>query len=280
MNRACTRIDLELPSVSGGAEFLQALGDWIGAEPSDSGAGIRLPARRPEACAPDVEIRLADCPGPQLRGHGPDPFCVSFEASFGEGGRPPSFHRGAVARGVEARPLELAEVRRRLEGQIRGVDHLALNLPAKTHDRRTWLSKLGLLARHCLLLPYDAEGDITFMVPATDRERETELVAADQPRKPKIELVRDAFLEVPMIGLSLDTDHSIEALSALFPTPEGVGRPGDETYFRTIALAQPWSNLIFSLDLNSLSTSHLEIAQLLVDGGYRLPRSASAQRAR
>jgi hypothetical protein len=164
--------------------------------------------------------------------------------------------------------LPVDDVSSRLRGVVRDVDHLGLDLPAERIDRAAWRALLDPLAARALLMPFDAEGEIAFLLPATAEERRAGLAEPAAPRKPKLELVRSPAVELPMIGLSVDTDLALDELVRRFPDPEGCFRPGNEAFFRTVRLEAPWPGWLFSLDLNSRETASIEIARLLVETGH------------
>ena len=269
------RLALALPRVGGAGETLAELARLVGGAWSARDERLRLPARRPAGSGPELELRLDGGAEARLCWEGADPVALLLDALVADGASS-ARTAGALAGGASPRALSVDEVGARLRGEVHGVDHVGLDLPAARVDRARWRALLDPLAERALVLPFDAAGEIAFVVPATPRERARGLEDPAAPRKPKLELVRNPALALPMLGLALDTTLPLEELARRFPDPEGFFRPGNEAYFRTVLLAHPWPGLLVSLDLNSRETSALELARLLVEGGrtWREARAA------
>ncbi len=286
MSHEAATIRLELPRVEGAAEFLTELGRLIDLQFERSSEVFRLGGRRPPNSSPDFEISLVEGGGVRLccvNGGRSEPLGFSFEPRAGESeaDSPARTRTGAhavgtrhtIAPGTPAMAQDLTAIREILAGAISGVDHLGLNLPAGANPIPDWHAGLRDLAGKTSptgVLPYDKNSEICFVVPTTAAEREAGALDSGVVRKPKLELVRDQHLARPMIGFAIDTELSLDDLHNRFPAPLGASRPGDEVFFRSVLLANPWEDLLFLLDLNSSVTSTIEITQILVDGGHRL----------
>jgi hypothetical protein len=162
----------------------------------------------------------------------------------------------AGAPGVHPHPLALNEIVRQLRGNVVGVDHAGVNLPAASVRQQQWDDLITNLAARSNMYRYPTGEPWPFVIPATEAEYEDDIRHFVPGRPPKFELVYDAYLPMDTIVLQFDlaTTLSRAELERRFPAPYGLGLPGLEEYFRSVYAQHPWSNLAIRLDVNYAPT--------------------------
>ncbi|MBM7788513.1 hypothetical protein [Tenggerimyces flavus] len=227
-----TSIAFRLPATPESCAWLGELGGLLADVPYGEFTGDRLtltpPA--PAGALPVTEFSLADVRTPEI--------ALSTGVTF-----------GVSSSGASAGLLELADVRRRLAGHVRRVDHTGVNLPRSTTSPAQWEHLLGAITSAATTYRYPTGEDWPFVLPSTEAELASDIRAFVVGREPRFELVYDEWRTQPEWQFALFTDLTRAELETLFPEPFGTTFPGLETIFRVVAIRHPWPGLGIRFDL-------------------------------
>jgi hypothetical protein len=266
------------PEPPGATACFAALADLLGEAPNcsrtDNGNWLSFTPQQPADALPKTTFGLLNLERPTIL------FDTELPIDVPIGG----VHlrsRGAHSREYPAMPitpqpdlalLPAANLRDRLRGHIRRVDHFGVNLPTSIVARPAWDDLLSRLGAISALYRYPGE-EWPFIIPATAAEHTEDIRVFVAGREPKFELVYDAYTAVPIIQISIETDLTQAELTALLPAPYGLGLGGLEHLFRTVYLDHPWPDFALRIDLsfrNDGPATDWDTGEWLVTQGGRM----------
>ena len=131
-----------------------------------------------------------------------------------------------VAPGVTMQPVEEDRLAGFLRDQWRGFDHLGINLSYRDIDDATWL---GLVETVAVALP-------AWRLEIGSANDVVMIVKEDGDRASVVELVLDRGAERSSFHICARVAADRAAVEAAFPAPYGAYKPGDEPFFRSVAL--------------------------------------------
>ena len=131
-----------------------------------------------------------------------------------------------VAPGVTVQPVADARLAGFLQSEWRGFDHLGINLSQRDLDEADWRKLVAAVAAElpAWRLEIGSANDIVMVV------------KEDGGRASVVELVFDRRAECSSFHVCARVDADRAAVEAAFPPPFGACKPGDEAFFRSVAL--------------------------------------------
>jgi hypothetical protein len=131
-----------------------------------------------------------------------------------------------VAPGVTVRPVEEDRLAVFLRDEWRGFDHLGINLSRRDVDETKWHALIDTVAAAlpAWRLEIGSANDIVMIV----RE--------EGDRASVVELVLDRGADRSSFHVCAHVAADRAAVEAAFPSPYGAYKPGDEPFFRSVAL--------------------------------------------
>jgi hypothetical protein len=131
-----------------------------------------------------------------------------------------------VAPGVAVQPVAEDRLAGFLQGEWRGFDHLGINLSHRDLDDGRWAGLIGAVAAKlpAWRLEVGSPNDIVM------------LVQENGDRASVVELVFDRAAERSSFHICARVAIGRAAVEAEFPAPFGAYKPGDEPFFRSVAL--------------------------------------------
>jgi hypothetical protein len=182
--------------------------------------------------------------------------------------------------------LLFEEAARRLTGSIERVDHTGLIVPSDVPES-DWTRVVNGLAQNACLYDYPAGTDgydpeamrWLFVVPASDCEYDGGITIR-QRRQPKIEMVWDAEVSIPVVQIDMETRLSRDQILELFPNDESFDIPGLGSFFRSVNVTTPWPGMRnMRLDLRYAGTEEVtdwNSADFFVKKGTRVEVDGNA----
>ncbi|WP_369417932.1 GNAT family N-acetyltransferase [Cohnella mopanensis] len=154
-----------------------------------------------------------------------------------------------------ARANTISYLYEQLKGRIIGIDHTGVNVPAATTEQSVWDEFMSRLSGICNLYRYPGQ-QWPFIIPADDKEYDTEISNFNVKRTPKFEIVYDTYTDKPIFQFALETNITKEELESIFPEPIGFAIPGLSDIFRSVVVQSPWEDeVVFRFDLYYKPTS-------------------------
>jgi hypothetical protein len=131
-----------------------------------------------------------------------------------------------VAPGVTLQPVEEDRLAGFLRDEWRGFDHLGINLSHRDIDETRWHALIGSVAAAlpAWRLEIGSANDIVM------------IVKDDGDRASVVELVLDRRAERSSFHVCARVAADRAAVETAFPAPFGAYKPGDEPFFRSVAL--------------------------------------------
>jgi len=131
-----------------------------------------------------------------------------------------------VAPGVTVEPVEEARLFGFLRDEWRGFDHLGINLSHRELDKAQWSRLVDTVAAElpAWRLDIGSANDIVM------------IVQEDGDRASVVELVHDRAAERSSFHVCTRVEADRAMVDAAFPAPFGAYKPGDEPFFRSVAL--------------------------------------------
>lgn len=169
--------------------------------------------------------------------------------------------------------LPITELCNRLKGHVTRIDHTGINLPSALVSKQTWTQIINKLASNSNAYRYPTGEDWPFILPATEKEFNSDITSFPAGREPKFELVYDTFSPVPTVQIDIETDLLRSEIEQLFPAPYGVSFPDLADYFRTVYIDHEWPGLAIRFDIrfkNDNPVGDWETGRWLVEDGGRI----------
>lgn len=134
-----------------------------------------------------------------------------------------------IAPGVRLAPPEPAELTRFLREQWRALDHIGINFSQQVLDETQWRDSIVALGSRvpAYRLDVGSANDIVFLLLDTDAAEPT-----------VIELVYDRSAAQSSVHFCVRAAADRAQLEREFAAPYGAYKPGDEAFFRSVALPQ------------------------------------------
>jgi len=136
----------------------------------------------------------------------------------------------------EIQKLSLEDVKSKLKGHIKRVDHTGINLPSNLYSKNDWLDLLRYLSPISNLYHYPTGEPWPFLLPSTIDEKLNNIHDFTLLREPRFEMVYDNFTDIVTIQIDIETDLSKSEVEALFPKNQGISFTSLENVFKTICL--------------------------------------------
>lgn len=123
--------------------------------------------------------------------------------------------------------IELEDIKNRLEGHVKRIDHTGVDLPTIIYTEKEWKELLKYFSERSNIYNYPSGEPWPFIVPANEDENKTEITNFNILREPRFELVYDEYTDRPTIHIDFETDLTKAEVESLFPKEQG-------TYFVTL----------------------------------------------
>ncbi|TDC62943.1 hypothetical protein [Streptomyces hainanensis] len=234
-----SEITFRLPATPASRAFLGELATLWADVPyagGDADGGLCLTPPHPAGAHPVTTFRLADVPTPEVV------FSTGHAIGVWESAEPPEDH-------VHPAPVELADLTRRLAGQVRRIDHTGVNVPSRFVPPEGWRDLVSGLAASSALYRYPTGEEWPFVLPSTPDELADDIRDFVVGREPRFELVHETRQTRTLWQFALWTDLTRAELQRLFPEPEGFTFPELADVFRVVPVASPWPDLGLRFDL-------------------------------
>lgn len=166
--------------------------------------------------------------------------------------------------------LPIQDVKKRLKGHIKRVDHTGINLPSSLYSKKDWNTLLKYLASISNLYNYPTGEPWPFLIPSTTDENLNEINNFTILREPRFEIVYDDYTNIVTIQIDIETDLSKSEVETLFPKGQGTYFNSLENIFKTVYL--DYTNYInIRLDIRfACSHSDFESGEWFVSQGKRI----------
>lgn len=145
--------------------------------------------------------------------------------------------------------LPIGELRQKLSGHIKRIDHTGVNFPSSLISPEGWQKLVNNIASQANFYKYPTTPDWPFILPAAQEEFESDITTFPLGREPKFELVYDRWFSIPNIQIDIETDLTRQQVEALFPDPYGISWPELADFFRTVYVAHDWPGVDIRFDV-------------------------------
>lgn len=132
--------------------------------------------------------------------------------------------------------LSIGDVKSKLKGHIKRIDHTGINLPSSLYSKLEWNNMLKYLSSVSNLYSYPTGDPWPFLLPSTIEENQNEITNFEIIREPRFELVYDHYTDIVAIQIDIETDLSKSEVESLFPKNQGIYFNCLEDHFKTIYL--------------------------------------------
>jgi hypothetical protein len=177
--------------------------------------------------------------------------------------------------------LPMNELVKRFKDHIVRIDHTGINIPSVLISEEAWKLFIHTLAGQANLYKYPAIDVWPFILPATQKEHQTDITQFPAGREPKFELVYDIYSPVPTIQVDVETDLTRSEVERLLPEPYGISFPDLADFFRTVYVHHLWPGLAIRFDIRFKSDqpSDWETGRWLVNEGGRVRSSEASHKS-
>lgn len=166
--------------------------------------------------------------------------------------------------------LSMVEVKNKLKGHVKRIDHTGVNLPSSLYSKNDWNDLLNYLSSVSNLYHYPTGELWPFLLPSTPDENLNEINNFTIIREPRFELVYDYYTDVVAIQVDFETDLSKPEVEALFPKNQGIYFHSLEDTFKTIYLDySEYLDIRFDIRFNCPHNS-FESGEWFVSEGKRM----------
>lgn len=132
--------------------------------------------------------------------------------------------------------IELKDVKNRLEGHVKRIDHTGVDLPTIIYTKKEWEELLKYFAARTNIYNYPSGEPWPFVVPANEDENREEITNFNILREPRFELVYDKYTDRPTIHIDFETDLTKNEVEELFPKEQGEYFVTLEDFYKAIYL--------------------------------------------
>jgi len=254
-------------------EFFQCLSLLL-TEPPNSASdsdGISLTASAPVTSLPVTVFEQRDITFPAMQ-LGSDPeFSISMGkfSINGDGSSQKPFKSSMP----DTPRLTIKDIYDNLHSHLIRIDHTGVNIPTALISKEQWELFVKRVAAQSNLYNYFLpDKPWLFILPATQKEFDTDIREFPAGREPKCELVYDKYTKIPAIQIDIETDLTRQEVEILFPDPYGISFDGLADYFRAVYIKHPWPGLDIRFDIRfkSEQPGQWETGEWLVKDGGRI----------
>ena len=170
----------------------------------------------------------------------------------------------------ETQRLSIIEVKTKLKGHVKRVDHTGINLPSSLYSKQDWDNLLKYFSTVSNLYSYPTGEPWPFLLPSTLTENLNEINNFTILREPRFEIVYDNYTDIVTIQIDIETDLSKSEVESLFPKNQGIYFHSLEDSFKSIYL--DYSNHLdirFDIRFNC-SHNSFESGEWFVSDGRRI----------
>lgn len=166
--------------------------------------------------------------------------------------------------------LPIPDVKNKLKGHVKRVDHTGINLPSSLYGKEDWNNLLKYLSSVSNLYHYPTDEPWPFLLPSTIDENLNEIHNFSILREPRFEIVYDDYTDIVTIQIDIETDLSKSEVEALFPKDQGIYFSSLENFFKTIYIDYTsYINIRLDIRFKGLRTD-FESGEWFVSQGKRI----------
>ncbi len=145
--------------------------------------------------------------------------------------------------------VSIERLNKALTGNLKELNHFGINFGSKLIKKQSYLKFRTELAKRSNLYSYPTGEEWPFLIPATEKEFESEIKDKSIDRNPKFELVFSEYHPEPLIQFDIQTKLNRKKVEELFPRPFGIAFEGLEEMFRAVFVKTNWNGVVLRFDL-------------------------------